>query len=226
MHWLSTLASSKRFSRFALLGTLIAAAVPSTARSQQSTSFTACAQANSANTFDDCVLFGLSSSVVAGQDMFTIAVQNLGSPSMPSLATTLESLVFSNGGDPDQNAVDVGITPTLNGIPVASMWDLFDATNAIFLTALGPPGVTNGNAPQVFTFATNTLYDPFSYQVDDLEFATLDGLQGASCGADGNPGGACAITTTPEPGTMVLVLTGFSSLVGVGLRRRRSRARA
>lgn len=235
----------RRASLAAPVAAVIFAAFAAPSGAQTSSSFTACSQGSLQN----CSVISLTSELgvgFGGTNLFEIAVRNLGSQTTPSLATTIYNLVFSTGQAPASSGseIDVSLTPATRGgatISDASEWDLFDSGDAIFLSALGGNGVGNcvvgagvGGFSQAgrtcdndtqflaFSFFTTRAYDPRAFSLLDLEVVGLTGqLPADSC----NETAPCVITAapvtaTPEPGTLLLSLAGFSGIAGIGLHKR------
>lgn len=177
-----------------------------------------------------------------GTNLFEIALQNLGSQSTPSLATSIYFLAFLTGEAAATPGTEVSAlaTPKAQGgatVSDASDWSIFESGDAIFLSALGNNGVGGcaGSSPVggfgqmgqtcgpndfiTFSFFTTRTFDPNALTLADLEFVGIaDGNPADSCN-DGTP---CKITSTPEPATILLVSTGLAGIAGIRRRRRSS----
>ena len=228
---------------------LVAASLPHAARAQSSTTaFTACGSGPLGN----CALIQLTSQLgigPGGLNLFEIAIGNLGSTLLPTTPTSIYNLILSTGAPAAPGGeIDSPVAPIALGgaiITDPSPWDVFDSGDLIFLSALSNNGVGGcvagaavggfGEAGQTcgadqlfaFGFYTSRIYDPASFSVLDMETVGLtSGLPAESCGA----GVPCAIsaapvTATPEPGTLILAVSGFCG-IAVRVRSRRLRAGA
>lgn len=239
--------TSFRACRASLMVTMFAlmSVVPSEIRAQASASFSACTQGSLAN----CSIIRLTSQLgvgIGGTNLFQIALQNLGSQTTPSLATSIYNLVFGTGQPAAPGAeVSAAPAPTVIGsatVTDATEWDLFDSGDAVFLSAIAGNGVGNCvAAPAVggfgqagntcgagdflsFSFFTTRAYDPTAFSLLNLEVVALDAqLTADSC----NDVTLCTITNipdpvtaTPEPGTLLLAMSGLSGIAGWKYRRR------
>jgi hypothetical protein len=232
----------RRIERWAV-ATAALVCMPLAAKSQTA-AFTACTQGVLAN----CASLQLTSTLgigPGGTNFFEVAVRNLGSTSTPSLATSIYNLVFSTGqAAAPGSEVDAAVSPVASGgatITDAGAWDVFDSGDAIFLSALNNTGVggcVRGTVVDGFSqggqtcpadsflsfgFFTPRAYDPTAFSLLDLEVVGLTGgLPADSC----NESSPCAVselvTATPEPGSLLLALSGFTWLAVSGFRRRRS----
>lgn len=207
----------------------------------QTSIFQACSQGALA----DCALIRSSIQLgigPGGTNLFEIALQNLGSQSTPSLATSIYFLAFLTGEAAATPGTEVNAlaTPKAEGgakVSDASDWSIFESGDAIFLSALGNNGVGGCAASSpvggfgqmgqacddfiTFSFFTTRTFDPSSLTLADAEFVGIaDGNPADSCN-DSTP---CKITATPEPATMLLVCTGLVGIAGVRLRRRAATA--
>jgi hypothetical protein len=180
-----------------------------------------------------------------GTNLFEIALQNFGSQSTPSLATSIYFLAFLTGEAAATPGTEVNAlaTPKAEGgatVSDASDWSVFESGDAIFLSALGNNGVGGcaGSSPVggfgqigqtcgpddfiTFSFFTTRTFDPNAFTLADLEFVGIaDGNPADSCN-DATP---CKITSTPEPATILLVSTGLAGIAGMRRRRRATAAR-
>ena len=179
-----------------------------------------------------------------GTTRYTVGVQNLGSQANPSMATSIYNLTFGTERPVATlgTEVDVLIAPTAVGgasITDPSEWSLFDAGDAIFLSALTNNGVGGciaslpidpfGQAGQTcgpgqflsFSFFSPRTYDLRSFTLLDYEAVGLtDDLPADSCGGETQ----CTITeatSSPEPGTLLLTITGLLGTMSHSMRRRR-----
>lgn len=218
-------------------------AVPGVASAQTSETFTACSQGALTN----CTLISLTSTLGVGPgglNLFEIALQNLGSTSSPTLATSIHFLSFTTGQPPVPPAdfVDVNLPPVAVGgatVSDPSDWNVFETGDAIFLSALnnfgvggcvagapiggfGQMGNTCGSGQAIaFSFFTDRAFDAGNVRLSDLEIVGLSSnLPADSC----NEQMPCVITpvvATPEPSTFALTLGGLSGVAGFRRRRRR-----
>ena len=215
---------------------------PGVATAQVST-FQACSQGALA----DCALVRSSIQLgigPGGTNLFEIALQNLGSQSTPSLATSIYFLAFLTGEPAATPGTEVNAlaTPTAEGgakVSDASDWIVFESGDAIFLSALGNNGVGGCAASSpvggfgqmgqtcgpndfiTFSFFTTRTFDLNALTLADMEFVGIaNGNPADSCN-DSTP---CKITSTPEPATMLLVCTGFVGIAGIRRRRRATAA--
>jgi MYXO-CTERM domain-containing protein len=216
----------------------VALALPHSAGAQSSM-FQACSQGS----LQTCAMIQLSQQIGVGPggvNLFQIALQNLGSVTTPSFPSAILLLSFVTGAPAAApgTEVDALVTPTAQGgatISDNSPWSVFESGDAIFLAALGNDGIggcaasapvggfgqmANTCGPNefvTFDFFTSRTFDVSNIALADLEWSGIaPGNPGDSC----IPGSNCVITATPEPGTMLLALSGLSGLAGMRLRRR------
>ena len=233
-----------RLVRATAIAVLALAAVPVIGFAQTSNAFTACTQGALSN----CAVIQLTSQLgigPGGTNFFEIALRNLGSQTSPTMATTIYNLVFATGqaAATPGTEIDASVAPTRVGgatVVDGAAWDLFDSGDAIFLSALSNNGVGGcvadgpvGGFSQAgstcgadqflaFGFFTTRAYDPTAFSLLDLEVVGLtDQLPADSCN-DSTPCTITAppVTATPEPSTIALMITGFSAIAGLGVRRR------
>jgi hypothetical protein len=230
---------TRRVIRLAAVG--VALALPHSA-SAQSSMFQACSQGS----LQTCAMIHLSQQLGVGPggvNLFQIALQNLGSVTTPSFPSSILFLSFLTNAAPATpgTEVDALATPTAQGgatITDNAPWSVFESGDAIFLSVLGNDGIggcaasapvggfgqmANTCGPNqfvTFSFFTPRAFDVSNIALADLEWAGI---------APGNPGDNCIagancvitpVTATPEPGTMLLALSGLSGLAGMRLRRR------
>lgn len=215
------------------------------AASAQTSEFRAC----TLTTLETCAQINLSQQLgigPGGLNLFSIALQNLGSSTQPLLPSALFYVMLNTGHDVAEpgTEVDALVTPQAAGgatLADASEWSLFDSGDAIFLSALsnfgiggcaagdpanglGQMGQTCGpNETISFSFFTSRTYDMGAMSVADVEWGGLDAnASNDSCIAGVN----CAVTATPEPGTLLLAFTGLSGFLGAHRRRRQKSAAA
>lgn len=204
----------------------------------QSRMFEACTQGALAN----CAGVRLTSQLGVGPggwNLFEIGLQNLGSQTTPGLATSVYFLSLLTGQDP-ASEIDASPTPTaIGGASISDplAWSLAETGDAIFLSAPGNNGIggcasaapVNGIGQMAqtcgddqfvtFSFYTSRTFDLDAITIADIEFVAVDGDNPAdSCNAD-SLCDIAPVTTTPEPGTMVLALSGLLGIAGI---RRRS----
>jgi MYXO-CTERM domain-containing protein len=216
--------------------------LPHAAAAQVST-FQAC----SPGALSNCATVRLTSQLGVGPgstNLFEIALQNLGSQSAPSLATSLYFLALRTGQSPAIE-IDTLVTPTSVGgatISDPAGWSIAESGDAIFLSAAGNDGIggcaasssvggfgqmaqTCGASDFVtFSFFTSRAFDVDAITLADMEFvAVANGNATDSCN-DSTPCVVTPVTTTPEPGSMMLALTGLTGIAGVRLRRRSASA--
>jgi hypothetical protein len=206
-----------------------------------------------------CTELRLTSGPAGASTAFELALRTIGGTGADAaLPIAVYNLVLGTGASPDAGGGRSAlVVPTSVGgatISDASAWDLFDAGDALFLSALSNRGVGGcatgadvdgfGQAARTcgagqfvsFTFAPTALFDPARFTLLNLEAVALTSpLRAASCGA---PGAACVITAdalTPPgggtaPGTTVpeptTVLLLGTGLLGVAGVRRAVRLRA
>jgi len=133
------------------------------------------------------------------------------------------------------------VTPKAIGgatISDASDWSVFESGDAIFLSALSNNGVGGcaasapvggfgqmGRTCGADRFITFSFFTPRAFDLSAITLADLE-IVGIS---DGNPSDSCngstpcvitRVTATPEPGTMLLALTGLSAIAALRLRGR------
>jgi len=235
---------SRRVASMAALAALAGALFLPRAIAAQTTSFEACSQGALA----DCATVQLTSQLgigPGGLNLFQIAIQNMGSQTTPSLATSIYFLEFVTTQPPVEpgGEVDALATPTAVGgatVSDASDWSVFESGDAIFLSALGNTGVGGcASAPAVdggigqmgqtcgsdqfitFSFFTSRAFDTSALTLADVEFAGVaPGSPSDSCN-DLTPCAISHVTTTPEPSSIILMLTGLTGIAGVRWRRRR-----
>jgi hypothetical protein len=232
--------------RWVSLAVFSAAVILPRAAVAQSATFEACSQGALAN----CALIRSTETLgigPGGTNLFEIALQNLGSQSTPSLATSIYFLAFLTGqpAATPGTEVDALATPTAQGgatVSDPSSWSVFESGDAIFLSALGNNGVGGcatsspvggfGQMGQTcgaddfitFSFFTTRTFDVGALSLADLEFVGVsDGNPADSCN-DGTPCKITPITSTPEPATIALMVTGFAGVARLRLRRRATRA--
>lgn len=228
--------------RMASLAALAAAfVVPRAAVSQVST-VEACSQGALTN----CSTIQLTSTLgigPGGTNLFQIAIDNLGSQTSPSLATSIYFLSFLTGqaAVAPGSEVDALATPTATGgatISDASDWSVFESGDAIFLSALGNNGIGGcaasapiggiGQMGQTCGPDQSILFSFFTPRAFDLSTITLADMEIVGVAA-GNPIESCSdathcvitpVTATPEPSTILLMLTGLAVVSGAHWRRR------
>jgi hypothetical protein len=212
--------------------------VPSGAHAQTSL-FDACSQGALSN----CARIRLTSQLGAGaggSNLFQIAIDNLGSQASPGLPTSIYFLALITGEDP-ATEIDPFATPTAAGgatISDPSAWSIAETGDVIILSAPGNDGIggcasaapVNGFGQMAqtcgtdqfvsFSFATPRNFDPGAMTLADLEFVAVADGNGADSCNDQTPCTVTPVTSTPEPGTMLLALTGFAGIAGF---RRRTR---
>ena len=197
----------------------------------------------------NCALIRLTNETGAGaggSNLFEIAIQNQGTALMDP--TSIYYLVLLTGLAPATEN-DAAPAPTAEGGATVAAgalpWSLAETGDLIILSSTdnsGIGGCSAGSAgalfPQVgqtcgtnqfitFSFSTQQLFDPTAFTIGDFELASAtsaDGNPTDGCGAFGPECVTKRVTVTPEPTTMLLSLTGFAGIAGVGLRRRSSKA--
>ncbi|MEP6619724.1 MAG: PEP-CTERM sorting domain-containing protein [bacterium] len=204
-------------------------------------------QACSPGALANCAMIRLTNQTGAGPgntNLFEIALQNMGSQSTPSLATSIYFLALLTG-QPAAPELDAFATPTSLGgsaIGDASDWSIAESGDAIFLSAPGNDGVggcasaspiggfgqmantCGANQFVTFSFFTPRTFDVNAITLGDLEFVAIaNGNDADSCN-DTTPCAVTPVTPAPEPGSLVLVLTGIISSVGIVARRKNARA--
>ena len=182
--------------------------------------------------------------LTSGPSLFVIGIRNLGAGNT-MLPTSVYNLIFSTGAPASAVPGDISPVPVASGgatVSDASPWDLFDAGDAVFLSAVTNRGVggcavgadvdgfgqaarTCGTGQFVsFSFTPTHFFNPALFTLLDFEAVALTNpSQGASCGA---PELACrvteAATVAPEPLTFVMLGAALAVLVGaMALRRGR-----
>ncbi len=175
-----------------------------------------------------------------GTNLFQLSVQNLGSASSPTLATSIYFLSFLTG-QPSAPEVNVSATPVAErGARLfdATDWGIYESGDAIFFSAPGNDGIggcvggssINGfglmsqtcgvNQFVTFNFFTPRAFDLRAISLAGMEFVALDNSNTAdSC----NPSMPCVVrdvAVVPEPATLLLVAAGLIGAACMGLRRR------
>jgi hypothetical protein len=185
--------------------------------------------------------------LTAGPSLFELALRTVGAAGEPGLPVSVYNLVLGTGTAAAGAPVTTLLAPAAEGGAVvrdASPWEVFDAGEALFLTALTNRGVggcaagadvrgfgqavTTCGAGQfaVFRFAPTATFGPDAFTILNFEIVALaDPLRAASCGA---PSAACVITadtrpvsTIPEPETVALMGVGLLAAVAADATRRR-----
>jgi hypothetical protein len=176
-----------------------------------------------------------------GLNLFTIYLQNLGSPGSPSAPTSIYNLIFGTGLDAAEpgTEVDALLAPTAEGgatILDASPWSLFESDDAIFLSALTNNGVGNcvagapvdgfGQAALTcapdqfvsFSFFTARMFDLTLFTMLNYEAVELsEGLPAVSAGTGSGVEPIITDHTPPPPPTTVVPEPATVVLMGTGL---------
>lgn len=202
----------------------------------------AAAQLPSPRTFTACTPGALTGCaelrLTAGPSLFEIALRAVGVTGAPAVPISVYNLVLGTGAAAVGTPVPTLLGPIAEGgatVSNASDWEVFDAGDALFLSALSNRGVggcatgadvggfgqaattCGGGQFVTFRFAPSAAFDPDRFTLLDLEVVALeDPLRAATCGGEV----ACVITADtrgpvtmiPEPATVALVGAGVLAL--------------
>lgn len=209
----------------------------------QTRTFQACSQGALRN----CAGIRLTSQLgvgPAGTNLFQIGIQNLGSQIAPALATSIYFATFLTGLNPAVTPVDAPPVSKSGGGAIvldATPWSIFESGDAIFLSAPGNLGIGNctfagpvngfGLMGQTcgagqfiyFDFFTLRAINVNNVTLSDLELVAISGGNTSDSCNDDTPCSITSAVVTPEPTTLMLLVTGFAIVGVAGARRRTQR---
>jgi hypothetical protein len=181
--------------------------------------------------------------LTATAGIFEIGLRTVGATGVPALPIAVYNLVLGTGAPAalaplSTNLVSAGVGGATVSDPTP--WEVFDAGDVLFLSALSNRGVGGcvagadvagfGQAVRTcgagsfaaFQFAPTAAFNPNAFTILNLEAVVLAaGLPAASCGAAGAECVITADTLVPEPATALLVGVGLLTTVAGAIRHRR-----